>query len=244
MSLPGISCYCSTYGRPTHILENSIQCFLEQDYAGPKELVILNDFADQRLVFDHPEVRIINLSERIKPLGRKFNANIDLCKYDIVATWEDDDVFLRNRLSVSLHHMRNGVFHTHNGYHEVSEHEIIQTGNYFHSTHMFTKDLFERVGRYSEESDSCAIDIEFMKRVGETLGPYSTALAEPDLFYVYVWAAGQSYHGSGWGVENTMISDMAKTIVDHHVQTGHVKAGTVHLEPKLRYNFYEFLPRS
>ena len=86
MDLPGISCYCSTYGRPQALLENSIQCFLDQDYAGPKELVILNDFSEHDLVFDHPEVRIINLKERIKPLGRKFNMNIDLCSYGIVAT--------------------------------------------------------------------------------------------------------------------------------------------------------------
>jgi hypothetical protein len=43
MSKPGISCYCSTFGRPVNLVENSIQCFLDQDYDGPKELVILTD---------------------------------------------------------------------------------------------------------------------------------------------------------------------------------------------------------
>jgi hypothetical protein len=41
MNLPGISCYCATYGRPKKLIENCIQCFLDQDWAGQKELVIL-----------------------------------------------------------------------------------------------------------------------------------------------------------------------------------------------------------
>ena len=76
MSKPGISCYCSTFGRPVNLVENSIQCFLDQDYDGPKELVILNDLNVQELVFDHPEVKIVNSKERIKPLGKKFNHNL------------------------------------------------------------------------------------------------------------------------------------------------------------------------
>ena len=118
MNLPGISCYCSTYGRPKILIENSIQCFLEQDWAGPKELVILNDFDKQELIFNHPEVKIINTKERIKPLGKKFNENISLCKYDLLATWEDDDIFLRNRLTYSYNNMRDDIFHTHDAFFE------------------------------------------------------------------------------------------------------------------------------
>jgi GT2 family glycosyltransferase len=47
-----ISYMCLTYGRPK-VLEEAIESFLRQDYKGEKELVVLNDFADQTLVFDH-----------------------------------------------------------------------------------------------------------------------------------------------------------------------------------------------
>lgn len=241
MILPGISCYCSTYGRPKKILENSIQCFLEQDYSGPKELVILNDFDKQELVFDHPEVKIINHPERITPLGRKFNHNIDLCTYDILATWEDDDVFLKNRLSYSYTHMKNDIFHTHNAYYEISEKNIVSTRNIFHSTHMFTRDLFNKA-RYDENEDSCSLDISIMSKFRNLIGDYTQDVNGSDIFYIYVWACSQSYHGSGHGTSNKNISQMAADIVSQQIQNNNVSTGSIILEPKLRYNFYDFLP--
>ena len=43
---PPVSCFCLTYGRP-RLLEEAIHSFLQQDYAGPKEMIVLNDYADQ-----------------------------------------------------------------------------------------------------------------------------------------------------------------------------------------------------
>lgn len=242
MTKPGISCFCSTYGRPKKIIENSIKCFLEQDYDGPKELVILNDFIDQNLIFDHPDVRIINYHERIKPLGKKFNMNVDFCKYDILAVWEDDDVFLRNRLSYSFENMKNGVFHTKEAFVERSVFNIKAAKNYFHSQHMFTRDLFEHVGRY-EERDICSIDVSIMKKIEGAIGPYSQDMKSiNDYMYIYVWPASESFHGSGMGVENESISDSAALIVENQVKKGIVPTGDIFLEPKLRYHFYDYLP--
>ena len=42
---PAVSCICPTYGRP-ELLEEAIYCFLLQDYPGPKELIVLNDYAE------------------------------------------------------------------------------------------------------------------------------------------------------------------------------------------------------
>jgi hypothetical protein len=241
MSLPGISCYCSTYGRPKRLLENSIQCFLEQDYSGPKELVILNDFNKQELIFDHPEVKIINHPERITPLGKKFNYNIELCKYEILATWEDDDVFLKNRLSYSHDHMINGIFHTHNGFYEKNEKDIVISRNIFHSTHMFERSIFETV-KYDETEDSCSLDLSLMSRLKTKLGEYTQDTNIDNIFYIYVWSGSQSYHGSGHGASYKNISQMAADIVDNQIKNQNVLTGKIFLEPKLRYNFYEFLP--
>ena len=240
--LPGISCYCSTYGRPTRLLENSIQCFLEQDYQGPKELVILNDFDRQELIFDHPEVRIINHPTRITPLGKKFNYNISLCKYDILATWEDDDVFLKNRLSYSYENLNNGIFHTHSAFFEVAEKNIVTSQNVFHSTHMFTREVFE-TARYTEVEDSCSLDISLMSKLKQKLGNYTQTTNINDIFYIYVWGGSQSYHGSGHGPTNKNISETAKNIVEDQISKNNVATGKIYLNPKLRYDFYSCLPR-
>ena len=63
MTYPFISCKCITYGR-VHTLEESIYSFINQEYPGKKELVIINDYPLQRLEFNHPEVKIFNLDYR------------------------------------------------------------------------------------------------------------------------------------------------------------------------------------
>lgn len=55
-----LSCKMISYGRVEY-LEESLQSFLNQDYDGEKELVIVNDYPEQKLIFDHPDVRIFNL---------------------------------------------------------------------------------------------------------------------------------------------------------------------------------------
>ena len=239
---PGISCFCSTYGRPRALIENSIWCFLEQDYAGPKELVILNDFDGQRYFFEHPEVRIINLTERIKPLGRKFNMNVSYCRYPLLAVWEDDDIFLKHRLSYSYNNMRDGIFHSKDAFFERTPPEIEVASNFFHSQHLFTRKLFESVGGYDED-DRCTIDISIMDRFRRQVGDYSQPIARPeDYFYIYVWSGANSFHGSGMGVENERVSDSAADVVKRQVAEGVVETGDIVLNPRPRYNFYDHLP--
>ena len=98
---PPVSCFCLTYGRP-RLLEESIHSFLQQDYAGPKEMIVLNDYADQILAFDHPEVQVINLPRRFRTVGEKMNAAVALASHDLLFVWDDDDIYLPHRLSFSV----------------------------------------------------------------------------------------------------------------------------------------------
>lgn len=93
-----ISVLIPTFCR-TNLLNEALQCYLDQDVACETELVIFNDFAGQTLVFDHPRVRIINEAVR-RPIGVKRNYLLSLARYPWVNWWDDDDIFLKNRLSV------------------------------------------------------------------------------------------------------------------------------------------------
>src|ERR1700730_7438319 len=101
-STPPISCMCPTFGRPRHILEETVYSFLVQDYAGQKELVLMNDFDEQIIHIEHPEVRAINLPTRFRTLGEKRNALAAICQYDFLAVWDDDDIYLPHRLGYSM----------------------------------------------------------------------------------------------------------------------------------------------
>ena len=91
-SLPFISCKCITYGR-VDTLEEALYSFLIQDYPSDRcELVIVNDYPEQKLVYDHPQVIIYNLDETFPLIGEKENYAIERCSGDLIAVWDDDDV--------------------------------------------------------------------------------------------------------------------------------------------------------
>jgi hypothetical protein len=101
-SLP-ISCVCLYNGYPER-LEEAIYSFLQQDHGGPKELIIVNDNPAQTLVFDHPEVRIINLPQPVH-YRRKWNVAVAACRHALIFAWSPDDISLPHRISVSLKKM-------------------------------------------------------------------------------------------------------------------------------------------
>lgn len=242
MSPKLVSCYCATYGR-IHCLEESVECFLRQDYKGPKELVILNDYEDQNIIFEHPEVKVVNLPYRITPLGAKFNATISLCSGDVLFCWEDDDIYLPKTISYGLENMENGVFHTGDGFFEHSLKNIILASNVFHATHAFTKDLFESVEGYPVK-DQCSIDIEFMTKIKNRLGKnYSKKVPVVDRQYIYRWSTIKSYHGSGWGPDIYDLSQKVENSITHQKNTGLIPSGDIVLKPKWVYEYSNYLPR-
>jgi glycosyltransferase involved in cell wall biosynthesis len=96
MNYPKVSCVCPTFAR-AYLLEEAIESFHRQDYPGEKELIICNDFIDQELIYDHPDVKVINLKERCKNLGEKKNITCSYATGDLLLTWEDDDIHLPSR---------------------------------------------------------------------------------------------------------------------------------------------------
>jgi GT2 family glycosyltransferase len=78
MNYPFISCKCITYGRVA-TLEESVQSFLKQDYPADKcELIIVNDYPLQTLIFEHPQIKIVNLDKNslIDSFSKKHNLNV------------------------------------------------------------------------------------------------------------------------------------------------------------------------
>lgn len=109
MNWPKISWYCATWRRPA-LLNELVECFLRQDYAGEKELIILNDEPDQRLVFNHPEVKVFNWPHRIASLSGKLCIAASECTGEVLFPADDDDIYLPHRSTVSVKGMAGGIF--------------------------------------------------------------------------------------------------------------------------------------
>ncbi len=193
-----ISCLCITYSR-TALLEESIECFLRQDYKGDKELLILNDCEDQILSYDHPEVTIINLPTRFRSLGEKRATSVALAKYDNLAIWDDDDIYLPHRLSYSLNRMNRfklGFFNLNQAFEWSPTKKIhgIHASYYFGGA-MFTRETYNKARGFSHVN--IGEDVEFIGRMDqackeaglnkrvENLSNYG-ALPE-SIYYIYRW---------------------------------------------------------
>jgi len=239
--LPSISCACLTYGRPD-LLEEAIQSFLLQDYRGKKELVVLNDFSAQELVFDHPEVKIINIKKRFKTIGEKRNACVALCDYDWIAVWDDDDIRLPHRLTLSaqkinekkLHFKPSDAFDVNDG--EISG----PKKNTYYASGIWHRSLFDEVGGHSHMNSGEDLDIEekFNKITGE--GLYDDCLSLDQIYYLYRWYGTGSYHLSGIGRiddENKRGIDKVSEYVFKKIEEGGMSSGKISLVPKWNMDY-------
>ncbi len=151
-----VSCICPTYNRVVvgkHLLEETVQSFLAQTYED-KELIIINDHEKQEIVFDHPQVKVLNLCFRFCTLGQKYNAAVEASTGELICTWEDDDISLPNRLEYSVRKLGNLEYFNPLGYWFLDgrglhhEHSI----GVAHNCSIFRRSAFDAVGGYSDQS--------------------------------------------------------------------------------------------
>lgn len=233
--LPKVSAFCATYGRP-FCLEEAIYSFLKQDYAGEKELVVLNDLEDQCLFFDHPEVKIINSKKRITPLSEKFNQCISYCTGEYIFVWEDDDIYLPWKMTYTINNLdKNGCYHTGKAFTEKSKCELVTCSNLHHSSLCMHRDNWEKVGFY-ENTDKCAVDVMLFNKIRKNFGNVSVDISPENIFYIYRWQHSGGYHASA---TQDGTSDFAKKNVDTYISSGKIKTGDVFLEPKWSCDFVE-----
>jgi len=101
---PAVTCICATEGR-VELLEEAIHSFLRQDYLGTKELIVLNDTEGQTLVYDHPEVQVVNVPRRFHSAAEKHNAAVGLASHDLIFLWPEGEICLPHRLSFTVAHL-------------------------------------------------------------------------------------------------------------------------------------------
>lgn len=151
MSYLKVSCICPTFGR-AYLLEEAIESFHRQDYPGEKELIICNDFVDQNLIYEHPEVKVVNLKQRCPNLGFKKNYSNSLGTGKLLLTWEDDDIHLPGRIS----RMVKSIQEFNTGFVFEGPHYLLYGGRLSkkkgmtQGTHIITKKLFDECPKYPQ----------------------------------------------------------------------------------------------
>jgi glycosyltransferase involved in cell wall biosynthesis len=238
-----ISCKCVTYGR-VDLLEEALYSFINQEYDGPKELVIVNDYPKQKLYFDYPDVKIINLDSTFDYIGDKDNFAVSQCSHDIVAVWDDDDIALPNHLQninkffvegSELLHWQKAVLLD---FKKITA--LTSTGN---SGIVFSKKIFNELGGYPKEN--AGHDMTFVLKIKYRPNAKVVLASPPDneISWFYCWG-GRSYHMSGLGADTP---DRPNVIQRHaeHIESlrlqNLIPTGDIYLQPKWKQNYKELL---
>ncbi len=242
MTYPFISAKCITYGR-VDTLEESIYSFINQDYPGKKEMIIVNDYPLQKLVFDHPDVKIYNLDYTFETIGEKENFAISKCSGDLIAVWDDDDVALSNHLTniakyfkedTDLLHWHRGVF-----FNNKAITSITGLGN---SGIVYSKNVWERLGGHALEN--AGYDMTFVMKIrNNSQNVVFAAPPDNEVSWFYMWG-GRSYHMSGAGTDTNDRPNVIKRHSDHVEymrKLGHVPTGIVELKPNWKQDYKQLL---
>lgn len=240
-SYPPVSCLCLTYARPA-LLEEAIHSFLQQQYAGPKELLVVNDYEWQQLELDHPEVRIVNLPKRLRTVGEKMNLAVALAAHDLLFVWDDDDVYLPHRLALSVEHCTSdrGFFKPDAAWVWDSGTLRGPVGNLFHAASCWTRALFDAVGGYAAEGTG--YDWEFETRIARAFPGATTPYAiRPEMiYYIYRWGGTGSYHMSAFGEyrpgENVGHQEV-EAYVRRSAAAGDTRHGRITLAPRWQRDY-------
>jgi glycosyltransferase involved in cell wall biosynthesis len=145
-----ISAICPTFRRP-ELIEEALYSFLAQDYAEEKELIIVNDEKEQTLVFDHPQVKITNLPTRCSSLADKYNYAVSLATGDMITPWDDDDIFLHNRLATIANNTFGGMWYSDYMFTDRVEGELALTTGKIHCNHAYSARMFIQFCAYQDK---------------------------------------------------------------------------------------------
>lgn len=127
--LPKVSCIMPTcYGK--RFVEMALGCWLDQDYAGELELVIVDNNDEPLGLRGFESLPCIKyVRSKRKPVGALRNEGIRISTGDVICIWDEDDWHSRNRVSVQVDRLiQSGKAVT--GWHNVFYYDGVTGGTY------------------------------------------------------------------------------------------------------------------
>ncbi len=235
-----ISWKCTTMGRVS-TLEETLFSFLNQDDLEDCEFVLVNDYPEQKLIFDHPQVRVYN-TPPFNTIGEKENFAVEQCKGDIIAVTDDDDVYMPN-------HNRNikewfddeigilhwiGVF-----YNEPDITSIEFIGN---SGMVYSKEAWKKVGK-------CPIvnaggDTIFSNSIHALSGYKVAEPIHPSAWYRWKMTTDRIFHQSGAGndvIGKPSIIERHREHIEGLRKKGLIPTGKIILHPHWNIDYLGML---
>lgn len=182
---------CPTYGRIPY-LNRMLAGFLSQTY-DDKHLVIINDDKNVELCCNNEQVTCINLNKKIL-LPQKRNIGIMVGYYDLIMQYDDDDIFLPNRIS---NHVQKHIENADMWYYWNSSSYIVYGDKFEMAACSPNHSSFLRKGWFSvggyANNQNIADDMEFFYKIPNCFKKEENDPTIAD--YVYNFG-GVNYHAS------------------------------------------------
>lgn len=233
-----------THGR-IHLLQEMLYCFLNLENSDDAEMVIVNDYPYQSLIFDHPRVRIFNFDSIFKTIGDKENFAIDNSKGDIIIVADDDDIALSHHLNNIRKYWRDdsNLLHWHNAvyYNEPEITSLMGVGN---SGIVYSKKAWEAIGK--SPIMNAGGDMQLVTDI-KKLDPSKVVYAHPpseEVSWFYRWRLPQNYHQSGMGTDDDTRPDIVRRnhdYVESQRKMGLIQTGDIYLKPAWRFDYARML---
>lgn len=231
-----ISVLTLTYKRH-HLLEEALESFLRQDFSGESELVIIND-GRKPLIFDHPNVRIINVKNRFSSVGAKLKFGFSACHYDHVFRLDDDDLIVPWALSHTwediVSHPEYDIYRS-DGHYYFEDNKFIRISDNVNNGNVYSQKYLSRIeipdGSFGEDF---AMTYQFNAKI------YVSHRKEKTM--IYRWGMN-TYHVSGMGNQsNAAINDWTDRIVNAKVDGGTVQEqDAIVLHPRFQAEYFQQL---
>lgn len=198
-----VCCLCPTYGRPPHLIANTIQCFLDQDYSKEsRNLLILDDLGNVTLDPELHEngVHLVSVKERYSSLPAKYNHLRWLGFADVQIVWEDDEIYLPHHISSCVRSLReyrwvhpSRVWSTYTGSPQKEE-----AAGRFHAALGFRREFLDAIGGWPV-TDEPNFDQQLISLARQYAPPGRPDHSAKGPSYVFRWSDTGATHG-----QNTM----------------------------------------
>lgn len=220
----------------------ALHCFHAQDYVGHKTLVIFNSLTNQTLIYDHPEVIVVNATERPASMGATRNRAIEHApEGSLLVVWDDDDRYCSNHLS----NFARGFDPDKHGWTRHSRQFHMESGfikaivGGSANTFAYAKHAWRHVGGYLEH-ENCGEDQTLVGKLTAAFPGNTVELRDEDISFCYGWAQGVVYHLSGMGVDKPGYPNGMERCAQHvrdRQSAMHEPIGDVVLKPKVSRDY-------
>lgn len=225
-----------------HLLEEAVESFLRQDFAGESELVIVNDSDKVEYVFSHPRVKIYNVKNRFASIWEKLKFGIEQATYNHVYRLDDDDLLTPWALTNAYEDITlnpNHEIYRSNGHYFFADNVFRDVVDNVNTGNIYTKAYIERITQGMKDvhqGEDAIMTFHFNANIFKSVRKEKTM--------IYRWGMG-TYHISGLGnVSSEEVQKRTDAIVEKISKTKNksIETGVLTLNPHFKNEYYTQLP--